>query len=144
MQNSVKNIQTRMVAVIGLKLEKIEELLNKLTEEKDFLCEIANDNCPGQVILSGLKTSVDKFTEILRLSGARTIIDLQVSAPFHCSLMKPAAEVMSEALEDVSIKKFPNLILNDFYTNKETSLNDILIGSNYYLVNIYVSGLFFY
>ena len=54
-----------MVAVIGLKLEIIEELLNKLTEEKDFLCEIANDNCPGQIILSGLKTSVDKFSEIL-------------------------------------------------------------------------------
>ena len=54
-----------MVAVIGLKLEIIEELLNKLKEEKDFLCEIANDNCPGQIILSGLKTSVDKFSEIL-------------------------------------------------------------------------------
>ena len=105
MQNSVKNFETRMVAVIGLEIEIIEELLNKLTVEKDFLCEIANDNCPGQVILSGLKTSVDKFSEILSSSGARSIIDLQVSAPFHCSLMKPAAEVMFEALKDVSIKK---------------------------------------
>ena len=69
------------------------------------MCEIANDNCPGQIILSGLKTSVDKFSEILSSSGARSIIDLQVSAPFHCSLMKPAAEVMSKALKDVSIKK---------------------------------------
>ena len=105
MQNSVKNFETRMVAVIGLEIEIIEELLNKLTVEKDFLCEIANDNCPGQIILSGLKTSVDKFSEILISSGARSIIDLQVSAPFHCSLMKPAAEVMFGALKDVSIKK---------------------------------------
>ena len=92
MQNSVNNIETRMVAVIGLKLEIIEELLNKFSKEKDFLCEVANDNCPGQIILSGLKTSVDKFSEVLNSSGARSIIDLQVSAPFHCSLMKPAAE----------------------------------------------------
>ena len=105
MQNSVNNIETRMVAVIGLKLEIIEELLNKLSKEKDFLCEVANDNCPGQIILSGLKRSVDKFSEVLTSSGARSIIDLQVSAPFHCSLMKPAAEVMSKALEDVNIKK---------------------------------------
>ena len=65
MQNSVNNIETRMVAVIGLELEIIEELLNKFTKEKDFLCEVANDNCPGQIILSGLKRSVDKFSEIL-------------------------------------------------------------------------------
>ena len=65
MQNSVNNIETRMVAVIGLQLEIIEELLNKFTKEKDFLCEVANDNCPGQIILSGLKRSVDKFSEIL-------------------------------------------------------------------------------
>ena len=105
MQNSVKNIETRMVAVIGLELEIIEELLDKLEEEKDFLCEIANDNCPGQIILSGFKTSIDKFSKILSSSGARSIIDLQVSAPFHCSLMKPAADVMLKALQDVNIKK---------------------------------------
>ena len=117
MQNSVKNIETRMVAVIGLELEIIEDLLRK-TKEKDFLCEIANDNCPGQVILSGYKESVDKFSETLKSSGARSVIDLQVSAPFHCSLMKPAAEVMSKAFQDISIKKpivkFVNNVSADF------------------------------
>ena len=104
MQNSVKNIETRMVAVIGLELEIIEDLLKKI-KEKDFLCEIANDNCPGQIILSGFKKSIDKFSEILKLSGARSIIDLQVSAPFHCSLMKPAADVMFKSFHNVSIEK---------------------------------------
>ena len=104
MQNSVKNIETRMVAVIGLELEIIEDLLIKI-KEKDFLCEIANDNCPGQIILSGFKKSIDKFSEILKSSGARSIIDLQVSAPFHCSLMKPAADVMFKAFQHVSIEK---------------------------------------
>ncbi|MAI28951.1 MAG: [acyl-carrier-protein] S-malonyltransferase [Rickettsiales bacterium] len=105
MQNSVKNIDTRMVAVIGLELEIIEKLINKFNEEEDFLCEIANDNCPGQIILSGFKKSIDKFSEILSSSGARSIIDLQVSAPFHCSLMKPSADVMFEALQNINIKK---------------------------------------
>ena len=104
MQNSVKNIETRMVAVIGLELEIIEDLLRQI-KEKDFLCEIANDNCPGQIILSGFKKSIDKFSEILKSSGARSIIDLQVSAPFHCSLMKPAADVMFESFQHVSIEK---------------------------------------
>ena len=117
MQNSVKNIETRMVAVIGLELEVIEDLLRKL-KEKDFLCEIANDNCPGQVILSGYKKSVDKFSETLKSSGARSVINLQVSAPFHCSLMKPVADVMSKAFRYVSIKKpiikFVNNVSADF------------------------------
>ena len=117
MQNSVKNIKTRMVAVIGLELEVIEDLLRKL-KEKDFLCEIANDNCPGQVILSGYKKSVDKFSETLKSSGARSVINLQVSAPFHCSLMKPVADVMSKAFRYVSIKKpiikFVNNVSADF------------------------------
>jgi len=105
MQNSVKNIETRMVAVIGIELEIIEELLNEFKEEKDFICEVANDNCPGQIILSGFKKSIDEFSVILSKSGARSIIDLQVSAPFHCSLMKPAADIMYEAFKDISIKK---------------------------------------
>ena len=63
MQNSVKNIETRMVAVIGLELEIIEDLLRQI-KEKDFLCEIANDNCPGQIILSGFKKSIDKFSDL--------------------------------------------------------------------------------
>ena len=118
MQNSVKNVETRMVAVIGLELEIIEDLLRNFKEEKEFLCEIANDNCPGQVILSGFRKSIDEFSEILKSSGARSIIDLQVSAPFHCSLMKPAADVMSEAFKNVSIKrpviKFINNVSAEF------------------------------
>ena len=54
MQNSVKNIKTRMVAVLGLDIEKVEEKLEELSKDTSFLCEVANDNCPGQVILSGL------------------------------------------------------------------------------------------
>ena len=73
-------------------------------KDDSFICEVANDNCPGQVILSGLKPSLDKIEDELKKLGARSIIDLQVSAPFHCSLMKPASVEITEALENVKIK----------------------------------------
>ncbi len=104
MQNAVKNVQTRMVAVIGLDIEKIEEVIEKQIINEENLCEIANDNCPGQVILSGTKKGVSLISQELKSLGARSIIDLNVSAPFHCSLMKPAADIMSKTLEHIEIK----------------------------------------
>ena len=68
------------------------------------VCEIANDNCPGQVILSGTKRSVDFISQKLKSLGARSIIELNVSAPFHCSLMKNATLTMQDALSEVVIK----------------------------------------
>ena len=97
MQNAVKDIETRMIAVIGLGLEEIESKLLMFNKDDSFICEVANDNCPGQVILSGLKLILDKIEDELKKIGARSIIDLQVSAPFHCSLMKPASVEMKES-----------------------------------------------
>ena len=123
MQNAVKNLQTRMVAVIGLELEKIESKLLMFDKDDSFICEVANDNCPGQVILSGLKSSIDKLEDELKKLGARSIIDLQVSAPFHCSLMRPASVVIAEALENVKINKpstrFLNNVSADFINDPE-------------------------
>ena len=123
MQNAVKDIETRMIAVIGLGLEEIESKLLMFNKDDSFICEVANDNCPGQVILSGLKPSLDKIEDELKKFGARSIIDLQVSAPFHCSLMKPASVEMKEALENVKIKKpsirFLNNVSADFISNPE-------------------------
>ena len=88
MQNAVKNIETSMVAVIGMELEIIEKEIDQINKTTNEVCEIANDNCPGQVILSGTKRLVDLISQKLKSLGARSIIELNVSAPFHCSLMK--------------------------------------------------------
>ena len=118
MQNSVKNIKTRMVAVLGLDIEKVEEKLEELSKDTSFLCEVANDNCPGQVILSGLASSLDLVEKEFKSIGARSLIDLPVSAPFHCSLMQPASEIMVEALEKLYIQepkvKFINNVSAEF------------------------------
>ena len=105
MQNAVKDVETSMVAVIGMELEEIENELNNSNEVKNEICEIANDNCPGQVILSGTKSLVQSISQKLKSSGARSVIDLNVSAPFHCKLMQNASMTMQNALGEVEIKE---------------------------------------
>jgi [acyl-carrier-protein] S-malonyltransferase len=69
------------------------------------VCQVANDNSAGQVVVSGDKEAVDRAVEIARAKGAKRAMLLPVSAPFHCRLMQPAADVMAEALAKVTIKK---------------------------------------
>ena len=117
MQESVINHETAMVAVIGLDIEKIESILLKFHRNKDDVCEIANDNCPGQIILSGTKKAVEQVCEELKKVGARSIISLKVSAPFHCSLMHSASLKMKNALENFEIKEPKVKFINNVEAN---------------------------
>tara|TARA_E500000178_G_scaffold69987_1_gene67655 strand:- start:1189 stop:2154 length:966 start_codon:yes stop_codon:yes gene_type:complete len=117
MQESVINRETAMVAVLGLDIEKIESLLLEVDCDKDEICEIANDNCPGQIILSGTKKAVEIVCEQLKKIGARSIISLKVSAPFHCSLMDSASIKMKDALENFIIKEPKVKFINNVEAN---------------------------
>ena len=99
MQESVPVGLGSMIAVLGMKTEEILNLLNSRKDEKG-VCEIANDNADGQVILSGHKVSIDSFKTILKEKKIKCI-PLKVSAPFHCSLMRPAAEVMKHKIDKI-------------------------------------------
>ena len=106
MQNSVDPGVGSMAAILGLEIV----LLRKVVEQasSDFssdskICQIANDNDPNQVVISGNSEVVDMVIELAKENGARRAIKLNVSAPFHCDLMKPAASVMYEALTETSI-----------------------------------------
>jgi [acyl-carrier-protein] S-malonyltransferase len=68
------------------------------------VCEVANDNEPTQVVLSGHKSALDRVPEVGKAFGVRRAVPLPVSAPFHCSLMRPAADAMAEALANVAIR----------------------------------------
>ena len=125
MQNAVKNLDTRMIAVIGLNLDEIEKELDKLKNQSDFKCEIANDNCPGQVILSGIKESVNLISDRLRDIGARSIVDLKVSAPFHCFLMRPASDIMKSALSSVPIVAPKTKFISNVSANYEKDPKNI-------------------
>jgi len=69
------------------------------------VCAAANDNAPGQVVVSGTRAAVDRAIDIAKARGARRALPLPVSAPFHCALMAPAAEVMADALAAIDIEK---------------------------------------
>ncbi len=70
---------------------------------QDEVCDVANDNAPGQVVVSGSKAAVERAIEIAKIKGAKRAIMLDVSAPFHCPLMAPAAGIMEEALSAARI-----------------------------------------
>ena len=97
MQQAVPIGKGSMIAVLGLNINEIRTLLDK-RDDKNLICEIANDNADGQIILSGEKSGIDKFQQTLQKNKIKSI-PLKVSAPFHCSLMKPAAKSMEEKIE---------------------------------------------
>ena len=102
MQEAVPVGEGAMAALLGLELDAAEEIAREAAE--DQVCAAANDNAPGQVVLSGHREAIDRAIELAKGCGAKRAIQLPVSAPFHCSLMAPAADVMADALATVSIK----------------------------------------
>ena len=90
-----------MAAVLGLDFEALRAVLSAAAEGE--VCDIANDNAPGQIVISGNKGAVDRAMVLAKDAGAKRALPLPVSAPFHSSLMGPAAEVMAEALAEVTI-----------------------------------------
>ena len=103
MQVAVPVGEGAMAAMLGLGLEDARKLA--AAAGGDDVCQVANDNAPGQVVLSGSKAAIDRAIEIASDHGARRAIRLNVSAPFHCALMAPAAEAMAAALADVAIAR---------------------------------------
>ena len=90
-----------MAAILGLDYDPVREIAEQAAEGD--ICAAANDNAPGQVVVSGTKAAVERAMELASEKGARRAILLPVSAPFHCLLMAPAAEAMQAALANVTI-----------------------------------------
>ena len=90
-----------MAALLGAELDQAQEIADAAAEGE--VCAPANDNAPGQVVLSGAMGAIDRAIEIARGRGIRRSVKLPVSAPFHCVMMSPAADVMEKALGEVDI-----------------------------------------
>jgi [acyl-carrier-protein] S-malonyltransferase len=102
MQKAVPVGMGAMAALLGLDYETAVAVANEAAQGQ--VCQAANDNGGGQVVVSGDKTAVDRAVEIAKARGAKRAMLLPVSAPFHCKLMQPAADAMAEALVRVTIK----------------------------------------
>lgn len=91
-----------MAAILGLDFEAVVAVAAEAAQGE--VCQAANDNGGGQVVISGHKAAVDRACELAKAKGAKRAIPLPVSAPFHCALMQPAADAMAEALSKVTVK----------------------------------------
>ena len=101
MQAAVPVGEGAMAALLGADLSQAQELAKAAREGE--VCAAANDNAPGQVVISGTRPAIERAVALAPKFGARRAVLLPVSAPFHCALMQPAAQVMREALSEVKI-----------------------------------------
>lgn len=102
MQDAVPIGIGAMAAILGLDFNTVNKIAKSIGN--DQVCQAANDNDPGQVVISGHKEAVEQTIELAKAAGAKRAILLPVSAPFHCALMQPAADAMSEALDGIDLE----------------------------------------
>jgi len=122
MQDAVPAGQGSMMAILGMSIEEVKKEINLLP--KNEICEIANDNSNGQVVVSGNKKIIDEFNINLKKKKKKGII-LPVSAPFHCSLMKKAAESMKDKINNTNFQKSKINIISNVTAREETDVNKI-------------------
>ena len=134
MQKAVPLGEGAMAALIGADINHAEDLVNNVTSKyPNRICDIANDNAPGQVVVSGHADAIEAAMEISSDYGAKRALKLPVSAPFHSRLMEPAAEIMDDAFQDVS---FSNPIV-PLISNVTASM----VSSGYELHNLLVKQI---
>ncbi len=104
MQKAVPVGEGAMAALLGLEVDQAHEVARQASANGE-ICAAANDNAPGQVVVSGHRAAVERAIELAKGMGAKRAMLLPVSAPFHCPLMKPAADVMAQALAAVPVKQ---------------------------------------
>ena len=118
MQDAVPVGHGSMIAVLGTSKKDIDVLIESIADKKG-ICEIANDNAKGQIIISGDKEKIEFFQSLLKEKKIKSI-PLKVSAPFHCSLMKPAASVMKEKIDKINFLKPKVDIVSNVTSNVES------------------------
>lgn len=124
MNEAVPAGEGAMAAILGLDNEKLTEVTNAITAEGNAV-QPANINCPGQIVISGTKAGVEKACVQLKEAGAKRAIPLDVSGPFHSSLMKPAAEKLRNTLDEVTMQDGGIPVIANVNASVVTSSNEI-------------------
>ncbi|SFO28172.1 [Acyl-carrier-protein] S-malonyltransferase [Cohaesibacter marisflavi] len=103
MQKAVPVGEGAMAAILGLSMDDVKAVTKEAADGE--VCQVANDNATGQVVISGAKSAIERAAALAKEKGAKRALLLPVSAPFHCALMAPAADAMADALSKVTIHK---------------------------------------
>ena len=119
MQDAVPIGIGAMAAILGLDFNTVNKIAKSIGN--DQVCQAANDNDPGQVVISGHKEAVEQTIELAKAAGAKRAILLPVSEPFHCASMQPAADVMSEALDGIELENPSIPLVANVKASQETN-----------------------
>lgn len=141
MTEASENLEVKMSAVLGADREKVIECCKKVTAEdkNGEIVSAANFNCPGQIVISGNAGAVEKAEELLKENGAKRIIPLKVSGPFHTALMKPAGDKLSKEFKNTKFKAMNSKVIFNCLgreKNEEEEISSLLekqVQSSVYL-----------
>ena len=122
MQEAVPKNHGAMLAILGMKINEVEQEINLF--QKEGVCEISNDNSDLQIVVSGEKKIIENLNENLKKKKKKGIL-LPVSAPFHCSLMKKAAEKMKDKIDNINFEMPKPLIISNVTGKEESDVNKI-------------------
>ena len=124
MQNSVPKGEGGMLAILGLKINELEKILQD--NQNNFEAQIANDNSDGQIVLSGKTKDIQILSEFLKDKKIKNI-KLPVSAPFHCNLMSKNTEVMTKELQKLNFKQSKNILISNVTANEISNIEDLKV-----------------
>ena len=124
MESAVPNGEGSMAAILGLGREPLSEVTANISES-GFPVSLANLNCPGQIVISGSRKGVELASEKAKESGAKRAIPLEVSGPFHSSLMRPAADQLREVLDGLDMKDAVIPVIANVSAKPMTNANEM-------------------
>lgn len=125
MQNAVPMGQGAMAVILGLEYNELKKVCEKAESETGAVCDIANDNCPGQIVISGANSAIERAMELAKESGARRAMKLALSVPPHSRLMAPVVNIMKNALDEIEIKTPLVPIISNKTCQPMTDVNEI-------------------
>lgn len=125
MQNAVPAGQGAMAVILGIEYDELKSVCEQAEKETGLICDIANDNCPGQIVISGANDAIEKAIEIAKEHGARRAMKLALSVPPHSRLMLPVVDIMKKALDEIEIKEPIVPIISNKTCQPMTDVNEI-------------------
>ncbi len=125
MQNAVPMGHGAMAVILGLEFDALKSVCEKAEDETGSVCDIANDNCPGQIVISGANNAIERAMELAKEAGARRAMKLALSVPPHSRLMEPVVAVMKKALDEIEIKEPIVPIISNKTCKPMTDINEI-------------------
>ena len=125
MQNAVPMGQGAMAVILGLEYNELKKVCEKAESETGAVCDIANDNCPGQIVISGANSAIERAMELAKENGAKRAMKLALSVPPHSRLMAPVVNIMKNALDEIEIKTPLVPIISNKTCQPMTDVNEI-------------------